>query len=139
MKGGSLSQVYTIKDANLKIDLSEIEAEVLCDVNNPLTGPNGAARVYARQRGADDEAIALLEAGSRHPEHLLSEYCGRAIEKIPGAGGMGAGTIAFLGASPRPGISTILDRTNFDGQLKGALPFPQKNASRIFTLRENSG
>jgi len=123
IRGKSLSQIYTIDDSKVKIKLSEITVEVLCDVNNPLTGPNGAAHVYARQKGADDAAVAQLEAGSKHLSQLLSEYAGIEVGKVPGAGaagGLGAGAMALLGVQLKPGIATILDRTNFDEQLKTA-------------------
>jgi glycerate kinase len=123
MCGRTLSDVMNIDASDLKINLRELTVEVLCDVNNPLTGAGGAARVYARQKGANEEAVKILEAGSQHAAALLSKYAGKEISNVPGAGaagGMGAGAMAFLQASLRPGISSILDKVHFDEQLKDA-------------------
>ncbi|UJH90138.1 glycerate kinase [Antarcticibacterium sp. 1MA-6-2] len=74
------------------IDRSEVIPEVFnsnftiaCDVENPLTGPNGAAHVYAKQKGADDEMIAVLEEGMKHFAQVIAEREGKDIEKVPGA------------------------------------------------------
>lgn len=96
---------------------------VLCDVTNPLFGPNGAACVYARQKGADDAAIAQLDAGLRHFSKKLEQLFGKDFSQTPGAGaagGMGAGAMAFLGARLLPGIEAVMKLTGFEEVLKNA-------------------
>ncbi len=95
---------------------------VLCDVTNPLFGEQGAAQTYAPQKGADDAAVAMLDAGLQHFAKVLAQHCGRDFAQVSGAGaagGLGAGAMAFLGAILRSGIETVLDLTRFDVQLNG--------------------
>jgi glycerate 2-kinase len=103
--------------------LTEVEVEVICDVTNPLFGPDGAAHVYARQKGADDAGIARLDAGLRHFSKKLEAHFGKNFAEIPGsgaAGGLGAGAMAFLGAKLRPGIEAVMELTGFEEVLKNA-------------------
>ena len=99
-----------------------ISTSVLCDVDNPLLGPQGAAYVYARQKGATEEAIQHLDAGLQHFAAILQQHFGRDFSNIPGAGaagGMGAGAMAFLNATLKPGIQTVLELTGFEKKLQG--------------------
>jgi glycerate 2-kinase len=99
------------------------QIEVICDVDNPLLGPQGAARVYARQKGADAAAIGQLEAGMRHFAAVLKKHFGKDFSSIPGAGaagGLGAGAVAFAGATLRPGIEVMMELTGFERQLEDA-------------------
>lgn len=112
--GGNLASIYRIIPP---FPDSPIILEVLCDVDNPLYGSNGAAHVYARQKGADDTAILKLDAGLQHFAEVLENHFGRDFSNIPGAGaagGMGAGAMAFLNATLQPGIQTIMELTHFD-------------------------
>lgn len=101
--------------------LAQAVVEVLCDVTNPLFGPDGAAYVYARQKGADDAAIERLDAGLRHFSKKLEAHFGQNFAQIPGAGaagGLGAGAMAFLGAALRPGIEVVTELVGFEEVLK---------------------
>jgi len=91
--------------------------EVLCDVTNPLFGPNGAAWIYGRQKGGSDPVLAELDDGLQHVASLVKEQLGRDVAALPGAGaagGLGYGAVAFLGAELRRGIEIVLDLTGFD-------------------------
>lgn len=95
----------------------EIDIEVICDVSNPLFGPDGAAHVFAAQKGADTSQIEILDEGLRN----LAGVCGLDPE-IPGsgaAGGLGYG-LRLLGAVIRPGSETIIELSGLDSQLDGA-------------------
>ncbi len=99
-----------------------IETVVLCDVDNPLFGEKGAALVYARQKGADETAIAQLDKGLQHVARILQNHFGKDFSALSGAGaagGLGAGAMAFLNAQLRPGIDTVLDITDFEKKLSG--------------------
>ncbi|MBO4894592.1 MAG: glycerate kinase [Clostridia bacterium] len=109
-------------------DIAEIEfgekydITVLCDVTNPLCGENGAAYVYARQKGATDDEIKMLDSGLKHLSNVLGRY-GINISDMRGAGaagGMGAGFSAFTGAELKRGIDTVLDLINFDSLAESA-------------------
>ena len=79
-----------------------------CDVRNPLLGPEGCSRVYARQKGADDRMIEYLEMAVDHLAGLVAEQLGIDYRTLPGAGaagGLGYGLATFCGAELQPGFS----------------------------------
>lgn len=97
----------------------ELSVSVICDVTNPLYGPQGAAHIYARQKGADDAAIERLDRGLAHFAQI-----GQCIKPLnpdtPGAGaagGMGFGLMLFFNAQLRRGIDLVFDLTHFDEAL----------------------
>lgn len=97
--------------------------DVLCDVDNPLCGPDGAARVYAPQKGATPEMVERLESGLEHLARAVHAQLGRDIRDLPGAGaagGLAAGAVAFMNASLTRGIEKILEVTRFRDDLRGA-------------------
>jgi glycerate kinase len=101
--GKELINIDSIDGTNLKIDLNTINCTVICDVKNELFGPNGAAHVYAAQKGATPKQVEL--------------FLNHKIATIPGAGaagGLGAGAICFLNAKLQPGIDFVMEHTNFN-------------------------
>lgn len=106
------------------IDISAIDQRiiktpitVMCDVTNPLTGPNGATAVYGPQKGGSEYQLKTLEEGMINFFERILEQTGLDVNMIPGsgaAGGLGAALVAFLGATLKPGIELILDLVNFD-------------------------
>jgi glycerate kinase len=96
---------------------------VLCDVTNPLFGPNGAAWVYGRQKGGTDETLARLDDGLRHIARLAAAQLGRDVADVPGAGaagGLGFGAMIFMNATLRRGIEVVLDMTGFDAAARAS-------------------
>jgi glycerate kinase len=80
------------------------------DVDNPLVGPAGAARVFAPQKGADADEVALLERGLEVLAGRIQSDLGVEVASIPGggaAGGMGAGLVAFFGGRLQPGFEAV--------------------------------
>lgn len=121
--GGNLSKIRHIDCSQARFRPGEIAVEVLCDVRNPLYGSQGAAQVYAPQKGADEESVRQLDAGLQHFAGLLEEAFGQDFAQQPGAGaagGLGAGAMAFLGAALKPGIETVMAATRFEEQLRQA-------------------
>lgn len=121
--GENLSKVVAIDDFGLDPRLENIEFYVACDVTNPLYGDLGAARVYAKQKGATPEDIELLDNGLRSFSRILERYFKIYPQEISGAGaagGMGIGSIVFLNAHLIPGIDMIKDLTDFDTQIQNA-------------------
>jgi glycerate kinase len=102
-----------------KIDIKGLDprlkgAEVLvaCDVNNPLTGPAGAAQVFGPQKGANPEMVGELDCLLERFAKVVERDLGRNVKDIPGAGaagGLGAGLLAFLAARLVPGVDLILE------------------------------
>ena len=121
--GGELRRVRSIDLTNLDARLKTARITVACDVENPLTGPNGASAVFGPQKGATAEMIELLDAGLRNLADVIRRDVGVDIEKTPGsgaAGGMGAAALAFLGVELKPGIDIVLDAARFNEKLDGA-------------------
>ena len=121
--GGTLSEIadYDISDtASL---LEGVSVTAICDVRNPLYGENGAAFVFAPQKGADSSQVRSLDKGLRHLGGLIREKTGRPVPETEGAGaagGFGAGVIAFLGGELKPGIEAVLDVLDFERIASGA-------------------
>jgi glycerate kinase len=91
-----------------------------CDVDNPLTGPSGAAAVYAPQTGASAEDVVLLDRALGHLAAVVHRDLGIDVRRLPGAGaagGLGAGLVAFLGARLRRGTEVVMDACGFHGRL----------------------
>lgn len=121
--GGLLSEVFAIDRTFAHPALAESQFTVACDVRNPFCGPTGAAHAFARQKGADEEMIARLDALMQHLAEVIHHRTGRDISQIPGtgaAGGMGGGLLAFLNAELKPGIQLLLDTLHFSDIIRDA-------------------
>ncbi len=121
--GAALSLLDRIDVSGLDKLVKESEFMVACDVNNPLTGPEGASVIYGPQKGANSVMIEELDAALEHFSNIVKRDIGVDIGKIPGsgaAGGLGAGLIAFLDGKLRAGVDIVLDTVDFDNRLTGA-------------------
>jgi len=121
--GASLGKVRRIDLSGLDPRLGQVRLEVLCDVDNPLLGPQGAAAIYGPQKGATPEQVEALEAGLARLADRIEEETGRDVRALPGAGaagGLGAGLAGFFGAELHPGAERVLALTGFDEQLRDA-------------------
>jgi glycerate 2-kinase len=97
--------------------------EVLCDVDNPLCGNHGAARIFGPQKSATPTMVEQLDAGLQHLGRLVKEQLGKDIVNVPGAGaagGLGGGALAFMDARLSPGIDTVIHATGMDAELADA-------------------
>jgi glycerate kinase len=121
--GENLSKISRIDVNGLIPELKKTEIIVMCDIDNPLYGPNGAAYVFGPQKGADAQMVALLDDQLKAAAETVKKELGKDVSKIPGAGaagGMGGGMFAFLDAKLLPGIEIVLDAVGFDSLLDGA-------------------
>ena len=119
--GKELANIHNINLESLDYRIKESSITVICDVNNPLTGKNGATVIFGPQKGATNEILELLEKGMQHYAEVIREQLGVDPDKIPGAGaagGLGAALCCFLGAQLKKGIDTILDFADFDNLLE---------------------
>ncbi|MBM6668250.1 glycerate kinase [Lacrimispora saccharolytica] len=116
--GGTLKEIRRIDMSRREKLLDQIELLAMCDITNPLTGPEGAAHVFSPQKGADEGMIQELEAGMVHYASILEQTVQiPKIRELPGggaAGGMGIGMAALLGAKLIPGIQAVLDTVQID-------------------------
>ena len=121
--GGTLTQIAHIRMEGLRETLAGAEVTVMCDIDNPLCGPAGAAAVFGPQKGADAAMVARMDAGLRHLAETLEKDVGMEVLTLAGggsAGGFGAGAAAFFGGQLRMGIDVVLDLTDFDRKCRGA-------------------
>jgi len=121
--GGTLSDIESIDVSSLDPRLKECKFITMCDVTNPLYGSNGAAYVFAPQKGANDEMLPILDQGLRHAAKVIERDLNVKVSDVPGAGaagGCGAGSIAFLGSELQSGIQTVLSLKEFEKNIKGA-------------------
>jgi glycerate kinase len=122
-KGGTLERIARIDRSGLDPRIGRARIDAACDVRNPLVGPQGAARVYAPQKGADSAAVDTLEKGLCHLARIIERDLGKEPSRLAGtgaAGGMGAGLWAFLGAGLKAGVEMVLDLVNLEGALDDA-------------------
>lgn len=115
----------TLSKINKIIPHYNKDINILClsDVNNPLYGKNGAAYVFAPQKGADEKMVALLDDGLISLDKVIKKDLKKDISKVEGsgaAGGLGAGLLAFENASLISGIDFILKETHFDEVISDA-------------------
>lgn len=112
--GKNLNIVHHIDNSNLRFDFDKIKVIVICDVNNPFYGQQGASFVYAAQKGASPDDIVILDEGLKNLAEVLKRNAYPDIACVPGAGaagGVGGGAIAFLDAELKSGIQFFLDLT----------------------------
>lgn len=115
--GGTLSKIYKIDMNNIYPNIKDIEFISMCDVDNPLCGRLGASAVFAPQKGADEDMVKLLDEGLAHLAKIIKRDLHIEVKDIKGAGaagGLGAGSIAFLQSKLTKGIDVVLDTINFD-------------------------
>ncbi len=120
--GRLLARIARIDAEQVDPRLAGLPVRALCDVNNPLLGERGAARVFGPQKGAGPELVEHLEEGLANLARRCEEDLGRNITELPGggaAGGLGAGVAAFLGGKLVPGIDYVLEQARFESKLDG--------------------
>ncbi len=120
--GENLICVKHIDTSNLLPQAKEASFTVICDVTNPLCGPQGATYTYGPQKGGTPEFLESLEAGMCNFRNVISNEFGINLDTIPGsgaAGGLGGALAVFLNATMKSGIETVLDLVDFDKKLSG--------------------
>ena len=115
--GATLKDIARIDVSAMDPALARLPVETMCDIDNPLCGPTGAAAVFGPQKGADAAMVGRLDAGLAHLAAVIRRDLGREVLTLPGggaAGGFGAGAAAFFGSPLRMGIDLVLELTAFD-------------------------
>ena len=103
--------------------IRKMRITAICDIDNPLCGPEGASYVFGPQKGANAEDVRILDSGLLHLAGIMRRDLGESVEQLAGggaAGGMGAGMKAFFGAELKSGIETVLDASDFDRKIQDA-------------------
>jgi glycerate kinase len=123
ISGASIAGISRVDVSQRSSLIANIPIDVACDVRNPLTGPDGAAFVYGPQKGASPAQVQQLDDGLANVASVISKDLGIDISVLPGAGaagGLGAGLVAFAGATLVSGIDTILDAVRFSSRVEDA-------------------
>lgn len=121
--GGGLLELARIDATGIDAAVRDARFSVACDVDNPLTGPHGAAHVYGPQKGATPEDVILLDHALAHLAAVIHRDLGIDVRSVRGAGaagGLGAGLVAFLGARLRPGVEVVMDAVRFTERVAAA-------------------
>ena len=121
--GGTLADVASLELDSVPSVFADVTLIVASDVDNPLTGPRGAASVYGPQKGASRTQVDHLDAALVRWARVVAAATGVDRSLTPGAGaagGVGFAAVAVLGAELRPGIDLILDLVGLRDQLRGA-------------------
>ena len=121
--GGTLSRIQRIERFEPARLLEGVEIVAMCDIDNPMHGTNGAAYIFAPQKGADATMVTRLDRELVALDAAIMRNLGISVANIPGAGAagaMGAGVLAFFGAALLPGIETVLDTVCFEERIADA-------------------
>lgn len=115
--GEDLVALAKIDPSEMAQGLNESIFTIACDVNNPLYGPNGAARIYGPQKGASPADIEVLDKGLRNLANVILRDCNIDLQQIPGTGAAGGITVPFISyvnAQLKSGVDIVLDSGGFD-------------------------
>ena len=121
--GEILNKIVSTNSTKVHPKVKNAHFIVACDVQNPFYGPDGAAAIYARQKGADNAMIEELDRGMQSFAQVIQKDTGKDISMVPGsgaAGGMGGGMLAFLDAELRSGADLVLDLCQFNSKIEDA-------------------
>jgi len=118
--GGRLSEIASIDVTGLDSRIRPGMIQIACDVSNPLTGANGAARIYAPQKGATPEVVDMLEAGLENLCEVVQRDLGVDISRLSSAGaagGLAGGLVAFAGATMHRGFDLIAEAVGLGNRI----------------------
>lgn len=104
-------------------EIQDCEFLIASDVQNPLCGPQGAARVFAPQKGADQALVERLEERTLMLGRELERNCGKNLMNTPGAGaagGLGAAFLSLYNSHIQSGIDLVLDAQHFEERVRKA-------------------
>jgi len=123
LTGAGLGELAAIDVSGLDPRVADAGFRVACDVDNPLFGHTGAAHVYGPQKGATPEIVERLDAGLIRFAEIVRRDLGAEIAELPGAGaagGLGAGLVAFCGATLEPGVGIVIEAVGLRERMRGA-------------------
>ena len=121
--GENLAKIRSFRDDKVVKEISKAKFLIACDVDNPFYGPNGAACVYGKQKGATKEIIKILDNGMKNFSDVIKEIIETDISNISGsgaAGGLGGAFMAFFNAELKPGIDIITEKIELENKINGS-------------------
>ena len=96
--------------------LKHVRFTIASDVKNPLCGKNGAAHIFAPQKGATPEMVLQLDERARKFADVSAKHFGYDRSEQEGAGaagGLGYAFLQYMDADCKPGIELLLDTIKF--------------------------
>lgn len=121
--GGTMQDIVRIDDSDVPDSVRQSTFTIACDVDTPFCGPEGAAPIFAPQKGADTAMVQQLDAGMTSFANVIEDKYHINIVPIAGAGaagGMGGAFRAFLHATLKRGIDMVLDAIDFNAIIQNA-------------------
>jgi len=121
LNGNTIGLVEKIDITNLDHRIFDVTIEVACDVTNPLLGKNGCTYIYAKQKGADEKMLEILENNMKHFSKVVQNTINKDLSDVPGvgaAGGLGFGLLAFMNAKLISGLEVIAAATKLEERIK---------------------
>jgi glycerate 2-kinase len=121
--GAALTRVASMDVGALRERMAGVQVILASDVDNPLTGPKGAAAVYGPQKGAEPAQVSELDGALTHFADIVAATMGADLRDHAGAGaagGTGFAALAVLGAGLRPGVDLVLELVGFHDRISGA-------------------
>ena len=119
--GKELIKINKIDMSDRNLLLKDTIIEVACDVDNPLFGKNGAAYIYAPQKGADEKMVQELDKGLLNFAEVIKKDLVLNVAELKGAGaagGLGAGLVAFLNAKLKNGVDIVMEATGIENKMR---------------------
>lgn len=121
--GGTLKDIRRIDKKEMDPALEGVEIITMCDIDNPMYGEQGAAHIFAPQKGADEDMVKSLDEGVKNLAGVFRKDFGLSLDDVPGSGAsgaMGAGMMAFFGSRLQMGIEVVLETLRFRDVLEDA-------------------
>lgn len=121
--GKNLNDIEYIDISKTLEKLKNCKVTAMCDIDNPMYGENGAAFVFAPQKGADENMVKMLDNNLRALSEKIKKNLNKDVSNIKGsgaAGAFGAGVCAFFNGELKSGIEIILDLIDFDNLISDA-------------------
>jgi len=121
--GEGLKDLAFVDTTSMHPRIKDVSFKVACDVDNPLTGPNGASHIYGSQKGGTPETLEYLDQNLNHFAYIVQGQLGKDIGSSPGAGaagGLGGGLQGFLNAELQRGGDLLVEMLNLENIVKGA-------------------
>lgn len=121
--GGELNKIRSIDLTNFDNRVKDVKFEVACDVTNTLTGKNGASYIFAKQKGANDEMIKILDSNLKHFADIVKDQFNVNIDNIKwagAAGGLGATLAYFFNGVLKSGRDLVIKHSNLEEKIQKA-------------------
>lgn len=118
-----LMEFHDISLDNIEKKIFDTEFMILCDVENPLLGKDGAVHVFAPQKGASEKDVAVLERAMERYSQTITRKAGKDLSKFPGTGAAGGIALvlkAFFNTTIESGVDFLLSNMGFEEKIKDA-------------------